>query len=132
MPFQILLNYIFFLANNSKLGKYMSKIELTPLKYFMNEKISVVEIQLLEADGSTWIQVCVDDSQGSYLKLEKSFNEVINGNDIQVRVFANGELRFDDKFGKFQYGGDGHIVMRLPVKELPVEVTKKIGILLTQ
>lgn len=110
----------------------MSKIELTPLKYFMNEKVSVVEIQTIGQETTTWLRIGSDDTLATLLNLQSSGSEVVNGNDIMIRAFDTGEFRFDDEFGKFQYKGDGSILMRLPVQDLPVEVTKKIGILLTQ
>lgn len=110
----------------------MSKIELTPLKYFMNEKVSVVEIQTIGEENTTWLRIASSDSLATTLKLKSSSSEMINGNEINVRSFESGEFRYDEKFGKFQYNGDGNILMRLPVQDLPVDVTKKIGILLTQ
>lgn len=103
----------------------MSDINFTPLYYFMNENVSVVEIKRNDLSESatkeeTYFWFRLDASQNiTRLKFVSMDSEVVNGNNINIRIFDNGELRFDDKFAKFTYNGDGSITMNVPVTEIP-------------
>jgi hypothetical protein len=103
----------------------MNEKIFTPLFYFMNEDVALVEIKLNNLDDNAskdqlyhWIKFSNSSQEISRLKFISMGSENINGNNINIRVFEDGELRFDDSFAKFQHKGDGHIIMNAPINTI--------------
>ncbi|EQC46789.1 hypothetical protein [Bacteriovorax sp. Seq25_V] len=90
--------------------------QITIISYYMNEVASVVEL-----DNGTWKYIRLPNNVYD-LSLKDSRTEIINGNEINVRVFENAELRFDKDFAKFQHLDSGHILMNSDVNSVPAEI----------
>ncbi len=113
----------------------MSNEQFTPLYYFMNENIAVVEVSndTLPADATKqerlhWLKITNNCNTVERLTFKAMKSELVNGNEINVRSFEDGELRFDKNFAKFLYKGDGHIIMNIPVADISPETKNKISI----
>lgn len=100
----------------------MSK-EYKALFYFMNEEVSLVEVE--HNNILQWLRINPDKSFEK-LTYKSSDTQVVNGNEINIRVFEEAELRFDNDFGKFQHGERGHIVMKQSPSLLPADVKDSI------
>ena len=98
----------------------MEKTEI--LNYFMNENISLVEVK--RDKEVSWISF--KDNNINKLDLTKSFVEDVNGNNIEVREFSNGEFRFDQSFGKCLIEDDGHLIMSVPAEQIPTTIVTQL------
>ncbi|WP_417335323.1 hypothetical protein [Halobacteriovorax marinus] len=76
-------------------------------------------IQGDKSDIYKWIKINPSNQEIESLKFESMKTEEVNGNEINVRIFENAELRFDNFFAKFQYKNEGHIVMNCDTSEIP-------------
>ncbi|OUR94212.1 hypothetical protein A9Q84_18085 [Halobacteriovorax marinus] len=111
----------------------MTTTNYTPLFYFMNENILLVEVKINELPEGFpvdkifhWLMVPKATGEISRLKFSSMDDELINGNKMNIRVFENAELRFDEKFAKFQIDGQGNILMNSPIAEISHETHAQI------
>lgn len=81
------------------------------LHCFSNEQISILEIE--HDKICKWFRVDHTDYKLQYLELSSTSHEVISGNNIDIRIFDNSEIRFDQKtgFAKFTCPKNNHLVM---------------------
>lgn len=93
--------------------------------YFMNEKVSIVEIELLNlpsgaAKSERYHWIFIDHFAKSPKKLEfvSMADENINGNKISVRTFKDSELRFDQSVARFIEGEETHLVLNEKVGKM--------------
>jgi len=93
------------------------KKEVELLLYLMNEEISLFEVNF--NGESHWFKIKPDAKELIELAYQSSGEEVVNGNSITIKLFEDGELRFDGDFGKFIHNNSGHIIMSRPVAEVP-------------
>lgn len=103
------------------------------LYYLMNEKISVVEVKLLDLDEKApkeqvykWIYI-LSSGEIKSLEFSEMKKEEVNGNQINVRIFKNAELRFDDLFGKFVLGDELYILKNCSKDPLPSKANESIS-----
>jgi hypothetical protein len=101
-------------------------INFEPLYLFLNENITLFEVKRndLPADSSPdklyyWLTVSKTKPEIRRLTFQKMTVEKIDGNDINVRTFTEGELRFDKNFAKFILDDNGHIIMNAPITDFP-------------
>ncbi len=97
-----------------------------PLFLFVNENITLFEIKRTDIPQDSppdklyhWLTVSKNSPQARRLTFVDMGVENISGNDINFRVFKEGELRFDSNFAKFVLDNDGHIIMNVPTKDFP-------------
>jgi len=111
----------------------MAESKFETLYYFMNEEVSLVEVKRTDLETEDlgqllhWLKVVKATNEVVKMPFKSMNSEVVNGNTINIRVFENGELRFDDDFGKFLHDNDGHIIMNKPVNETPKDVLNSVG-----
>ncbi len=96
----------------------------------MNENHSLVEVKLNDAACDApkdqlykWLSISTATSEVKQLKFESMGTELVNGNEMNIRIFTNAELRFDKSFGKFVVEGEGHILMNCSQQSLPEELS---------
>jgi hypothetical protein len=111
----------------------MEDTRFKALFYFMNENYAVVEVERIGLPTDTeksfvlhWLLKKVDDPKLIKLNFKSMSNEVVNDNEISIRVFDEAELRFDDRFAKFSYKNDSHILMTEKTTSLPKELNATI------
>ncbi|OIQ19545.1 MAG: hypothetical protein BM556_03410 [Bacteriovorax sp. MedPE-SWde] len=108
----------------------MKENNFTTLYYFMNEEVVLVEIEFTTVSGDKliqWFKITENLSTIDKLNYKSQDSQNINGNNINVRVFEDAELRFDNDFGKFQHGENGYIVMKRPIQDMPHELSDKLS-----
>ena len=111
----------------------MSHNNITALYYFMNEEVSLVEIKRTDIDTDDksklfyWLKLLKSSNQLERLEFKSMSSEIVNDNNINIRVFEDGELRFDNDFAKLLHKTEGHIVMNKPVSEIPAELMKRLS-----
>lgn len=95
----------------------MKSIEYSFLYYFQNEYMTLVEIKRtdLPEDSSpeqvySWLVINPQTAEYKKLGFKSMGTEMVNGNLINIRVFDEGELRFDGLFAKFVYGPNSHLL----------------------
>lgn len=105
----------------------------TALYYFMNEKHSLVEVKINDLPEKTpknklykWLSMNLDTNETQELEFVSMGQEDVNGNQMNIRVFKNAELRFDKAFAKFMLEGEGHILMNASEELLPNQVDELI------
>ena len=101
-------------------------INFEPIYLFLNENITLFEVKRtdLPKDSTSdklyhWLTVSKSKPDIRKLTFKDMGVENVNGNDINVRNFTEGELRFDKNFAKFILDNDGHIVMNVSVTDFP-------------
>ena len=101
-------------------------INFEPKYLFLNENITLYEVMRTDLPKESspdklyyWLTVSKKDPAIRRLTFEAMSVENVNGNDINVRKFAEGELRFDSNFAKFILDNDGHIIMNTPITDIP-------------
>ena len=111
----------------------MKKRNFELLYYFMNENVILTEVKRTnvpdQEDKSqifSWIKIDPHTQEAESLTFKSMKVENVNGNDINVRTFSDGELRFDPHFGKFQHKSEGYIVMNCAVADVPEVFLDKI------
>ena len=79
-----------------------------PIFLFMNEEVTLIEIKREDMpEDSTpdqlyhWLSMSKSNPKLTRLNFIEMGKEMVNGNEINVRKFENGELRFDSNFAKF-------------------------------
>lgn len=103
----------------------METNELQFKNYFRNESINLIEVE--GVDENSWFFSHLNDSELSPFHCSTEKIENVNGNDINVRTFAEGELRFDNFFGKLVLDGkDSELVIKSEVTEIPAELKEKV------
>ncbi len=92
----------------------------------MNENVILAEAKRADLPKSSdksllyyWIKINVQTQGIERLTFKSMTTEIVNGNEINVRVFEHGELRFDKFFGKFQHLSEGQILMKSEVDQIP-------------
>ncbi|PIK14019.1 hypothetical protein [Halobacteriovorax sp. JY17] len=115
----------------------MKKRNFELLYYFMNENVILTEIKRSdlsnEKDKSkiySWIKINPHNQEAEFLTYQSMSVENINGNEINVRTFSDGELRFDQHFAKFQHKSEGYIVMNCNTTDVPEVFLDKISSLI--
>ena len=88
----------------------MSMIPHEFLYVFENEEISVMEVKRKDQakdafPDQIYFWILMDKKKNSFVHLgfKSMGTEMVNGNNINVRVFQKAELRFDANFAKFVY-----------------------------
>jgi hypothetical protein len=101
-------------------------INFEPLYLFLNENITLFEVKRtdLPKDSSPedlyyWLTFSKKNPAIRRLTFQSQSVENVGGNDINVRSFSEGELRFDSNFAKFILDNDGHIIMNNPITDFP-------------
>ncbi len=112
----------------------MSNNIYTALFYFMNEEVSVIEVKRTDIPEDSdkdkmyhWLKYTQGSKKIERLRFRSMSSEVVNGNNINIRAFADGELRFDKDFAKFLHCNDGHLIMNRPVQDIPDELSGQIN-----
>tara|TARA_R110002072_G_scaffold1989_1_gene16228 strand:+ start:2548 stop:2865 length:318 start_codon:yes stop_codon:yes gene_type:complete len=100
-------------------------MSLKPIFYFMNENVSLIEVEY--KDNFHWLLISEKDKKITPLDFLEMGEEIVNENKIMIRKFKDGELRFDDQFGKFTFQNDGHILMSQPPSEIPEATLQNIS-----
>ncbi|EQC43095.1 hypothetical protein [Bacteriovorax sp. DB6_IX] len=91
--------------------------------YFRNESVTLIEV--LKNRESAWY-FCTGDELSPF-HCSQEIVENVNGNDINVRTFEEGELRFDDYFGKLVISGrDSELVINSQTIEIPTDLKDKV------
>ena len=113
------------------------KIEI--LYYFMNENVILTEAKRMDLPSSSdksllyyWIKINAQTQNVERLTFKSMTTEVVNGNEISVRVFEDGELRFDKFFAKFQHRSEGQILMNSEAGQVPEIFLNKIEQFITE
>jgi len=102
----------------------MTTNELEFKNYFRNESVSLVEV--LENDETSWFFTTNNKDLAAF-HCSNEMVENVNGNDINVRTFDEGELRFDDYFGKLVVEGkDSELVLKSSVVEIPTDLREEV------
>jgi len=111
----------------------MANTNYTPLYYLMNESITVIEVKINDLPENSpkdivfqWLSINTQTNHINKLIFKSMKEEIVNGKRMNVRVFENAELRFDEEFAKFQIDGQGHILMNSSVDKIPAETNEKI------
>ncbi len=111
----------------------MEKSAFNTLFYFMNENYTVLEVERTDLPMNSekslvfhWLIKNVNNSKVSKLTFKSMDSEIVSGNEINIRVFNEGELRFDKLFAKLSYQGDGHILMTKEVSSVPSDIERSI------
>ncbi len=96
------------------------------LYYFMNEEISIVEIELINIPNDTskdkkfhWLRYIPRTKELTKLTFKTMGEEIVNGNNINSRVFDEAELRFDKAFGKYSDSANSFIIMNAKTDKVP-------------
>ncbi len=99
----------------------------------MNENVILTEIKRTDLADETdkskiysWIKINPHTQEAESLTFKSMQVDNVNGNEINVRTFTDGELRFDPHFAKFQHKGEGYIVMNCDVADVPAPFLDKI------
>jgi hypothetical protein len=99
----------------------------------MNENFSIVEVEQLGLPTSTakekkfhWLLKKADTTKLIRFNFRSMNTEIVSGNEINIRVFDEAELRFDKLFAKFSYLNDGHILMTKETSDIPTDLKTKI------
>ncbi|MFY7991769.1 MAG: hypothetical protein ACOVP4_00635 [Bacteriovoracaceae bacterium] len=95
----------------------MTSIKYSFLYCFQNEYMTLVEIKRTDLpEDSTpeqvysWLVINPQTAEYKKLGFKSMGTEMVNGNLINIRVFNEGELRFDGLFAKFVYGPNSHLL----------------------
>ena len=99
----------------------MTDIPIEALFYFSNEELSLLEIRI--GMEFHWLVIPKDSKEVIKLEFKGMSKEVVGGNDISIRKFSEGELRFDNDFAKFIYQDKTNLIQNQPVNEVPAEIT---------
>lgn len=101
----------------------------TPLYYFMNENISLLEIKRTDQPEDApkdevyhWLAFDNQSQEIRRLSFKSMDKEPIDGNEINIRIFENAELRFTNEFAKFIENDQVHLVLNNSVDEIPDEL----------
>lgn len=99
----------------------------------MNERHALVEIKREDLpenspkeDIYAWLSISTENNSINKLEFVSMGEENVRGNLMSIRTFKNGELRFDNSYGKFVIGNDGFILMNCSEELLPPEIHSKI------
>ena len=93
--------------------------------FFRNETVSLIEVQSKEE--SNWFFSHNNLTDLTAFHCSSEMVELINDNNINVRTFNEGELRFDSKFGKLVVTGeDSQLVIKSSVEEIPLGLKEKV------
>lgn len=105
----------------------------TPLFHFLHEEVSILEVKknglAKNADKDQvfhWIKIVKATDETSRLEFISMSDEVVNGNQINIRAFKGAELRFDKDFAKFSQNGNSHILKNNPVSEISQDINKAV------
>lgn len=103
----------------------MSNVNFTPLFYLMNENFNLIEVKRNDLPEDSpldqvyhWLFITNETKKIEKLSFKSMSEEMVNGNKMNIREFANAELRFDDAFAKFQIENNGHLFMNSPVDQI--------------
>lgn len=103
----------------------MSERNFVLLYYFLNENVILTEIKKKDYSGEDhsqkfqWLKINTSTREVEQLVFKSMKTEVVNENEINVRTFEDGELRFDNFFAKFQLREEGHILMKSELDQVP-------------
>ena len=100
----------------------MGNKSFTPLRYFKNEEVELVEVKLDSPKINQWLKINSNTNEVKTLSLQNSTEEVIGGNNINIRTFKNSELRFEGGFAKFIDDKNGHLLIHTPLDQIPTDI----------
>lgn len=99
------------------------------LYHFQNEYMTLIEVKRDDLPASAspdqifaWLVIDLMKKEFRKLRFQSMSTETINGNLINVRSFAEGELRFDQFFAKFVYGPQSHLLENSKLESVPDEI----------
>lgn len=109
------------------------------IHYFMNENLTVVEVKKLGLAEDTpkeqvyfWLSIPTDTKAVERLDFLEMKEEEVNGKMMNVRIFKQGDLRFDDFFARCIVHGNGQILMNESKKDLSKEIQEQVTSFLAQ
>jgi hypothetical protein len=108
-------------------------MEFKVIHYFMNENLTVVEVKKegLPENVSKdqiyfWLSISTDTKRVERLDFQEMKEEAVNGKMMNVRIFSQGDLRFDDFFARCVIHRNGQILMNESKKVLPEDVLQLV------
>ena len=103
----------------------MTANEVEFKSFFRNETVSLIEVQ--NKEESNWFFSHNEVTDLTTFHCSNEMVELINDNNINVRTFEEGELRFDANFGKLVVTGeDSQLVIKSSIDEIPSGLKDKV------
>ena len=109
-------------------------MKFTVLHYFMNENLTVIEVKkegltenLSKDQVYFWLSILSESQEVKRLDFQEMKQENVNGKTMNVRIFSQGDLRFDDFFARCIIHGNGQILMNESKKTLPQEINNLVS-----
>ncbi len=103
------------------------------LYLFQNEIMALTEIKKtnmpLESTPDqiySWIIVDKNSSSAHKLTFKSMGEELINGNNINIRTFNEGELRFDQSFAKFVFAERSSLLENSGIQKVDDLIVKAV------
>lgn len=103
----------------------MSNNNFTPLLHFLHEEVSILELELNDK-SHLWLKIVKASGDVTPLSFKTASNEIVNENEISIRIFDGAELRFAKDFAKFSQAGNSHILKTNDVKDITSDITTSI------
>jgi hypothetical protein len=100
----------------------------------MNENLTIIEIKkevltenMPKDQVYLWLSILSEIQEVERLDFQEMKQENVNGKTMNVRIFSQGDLRFDDFFARCIIHGNGQILMNESKKNLPQDINNLVS-----